>query len=470
MKKKMFSNIKNIGYTIVSNIINLMVGAIITLIIPKYITQSDYGYFQLYLFYIGYVGFLHFGWADGFVLRYGGKSYDSMDKRVVGTQFKLFELSQVVISLIILIVTIFFVESRDEKILMFCILISISIQNGKTFLQYILQSSLRIKEYASNVIIEKVGYLFCSLFFLLLGLLSFWNFAIAYVIGILLALILAMIACKDLIFSPLCTLKEAIHEAKSNISVGSKLMIANLASQLIIGVIRFSIENVWNVETFGEISLVLNLANMMISFINAISIVLFPILRRQKKEDLSSIYTVVRNVLMPLLFIFIIIYYPVKIILFTWLPDYKDSLVFMSILFPICIYECKMSLMVNTFMKTLRMEKKLLFTNILTFILSSCLTLLSSVILHNLYITVFNIVLLLAFRSTFAELILAKRLSIKLNKELIIENIICLFFIFSCQINNTLIGIILYLILILVYLYIYKSKIVFSLRKIIEKV
>lgn len=252
MEKKTFSNIKNIGYTISSNVINLMVGAIITLIIPKYISQSDYGYFQLYLFYIGYAGFLHFGWADGLILRYGGKSYDSLDKRIVGTQFKLFELFQVLISLTLLFFTIFFVESRDDQVLMFCVLISISIQNGKTFLQYILQSSLRIKEYASNVIIEKIGYLFCSLLFLLLGLLCFWNYAIAYIIGIFLALILAIIACKDLVFSPLCTLKEALYEAKLNISVGSKLLIANLASQLIIGVIRFSIENIWDVETFGK--------------------------------------------------------------------------------------------------------------------------------------------------------------------------------------------------------------------------
>ena len=38
-----------------------------------------------------------------------------------------------------------------------------------------------------------------------------------------------------------------------------------------------------------------------------------------------------------------IFYYPIKLILSTWLPQYADSLRYMALLFPICIYESKMS-------------------------------------------------------------------------------------------------------------------------------
>lgn len=44
--------------------------------------MEEYGYCQLHLFYSSYVGFLHFGWNDGIYLRYGGKNYIELDKKL----------------------------------------------------------------------------------------------------------------------------------------------------------------------------------------------------------------------------------------------------------------------------------------------------------------------------------------------------------------------------------------------------
>ncbi len=41
-----------------------------------------------------------------------------------------------------------------------------------------------------------------------------------------------------------------------------------------------------------------------------------------------------------------------------WLPEYADSLQYMGILFPIVIYEGRMSLLINTYLKTIRKEKQ----------------------------------------------------------------------------------------------------------------
>ena len=71
---------KNLFYTIASNIVSFACSVLITLIIPKRLGIDDYGYFQLYLFYTTYIGFLHLGWADGVLLRYGGAYYEILDK------------------------------------------------------------------------------------------------------------------------------------------------------------------------------------------------------------------------------------------------------------------------------------------------------------------------------------------------------------------------------------------------------
>lgn len=51
-----------------SNLVSLLVSTLVVFLIPKLIGVEDYGYWQLFLFYASYVGFLHFGWNDGISL------------------------------------------------------------------------------------------------------------------------------------------------------------------------------------------------------------------------------------------------------------------------------------------------------------------------------------------------------------------------------------------------------------------
>lgn len=74
MNSKVINFIKNFSYTLTSNLLSLLVSTLVILIIPKLLGVQEYGYWQLYIFYSSYVGFLHFGWNDGIYLRYGGKN------------------------------------------------------------------------------------------------------------------------------------------------------------------------------------------------------------------------------------------------------------------------------------------------------------------------------------------------------------------------------------------------------------
>ncbi|MDS2648391.1 hypothetical protein RKV05_00210, partial [Streptococcus pneumoniae] len=79
-------------------------------------------------------------------------------------------------------------------------------------------------------------------------------------------------------------------------------------------------------ETFGKVSLTLSVSNLLMTFINAIGLVVFPLLRRTKAENLPKIYSNLRNVLMLIMFAILLIYYPLKIVLDRWLPAYQDAL------------------------------------------------------------------------------------------------------------------------------------------------
>ena len=60
----MRSLLNKISSVVVSNIVGLLVSTIVVLIVPKYIDVTQYGYFQLYIFYVGYIGFLSLGWSS----------------------------------------------------------------------------------------------------------------------------------------------------------------------------------------------------------------------------------------------------------------------------------------------------------------------------------------------------------------------------------------------------------------------
>lgn len=140
--------------------------------------------------------------------------------------------------------------------------------------------------------------------------------------GKFVSLLWAAIFCRDIVINNLSTFYFTISETIKNINVGIKLMFANIASMLIIGIVRFGIERTWDVATFGKVSLTLSISNMMMIFVNAIGIIMFPILRRSNQEKLAGIYSTMRDLLMAVLLGFLIIYYPLKTILAAWLPHY----------------------------------------------------------------------------------------------------------------------------------------------------
>ena len=71
--------IKNVSYGFVANMISMVLGALSVLIIPKYIGVSDFGYYQLYLFYTGYVTITALGHPDGNYLKIGGQKFSDLD-------------------------------------------------------------------------------------------------------------------------------------------------------------------------------------------------------------------------------------------------------------------------------------------------------------------------------------------------------------------------------------------------------
>lgn len=425
------SILKNISYTLLSNIVALVVSVLVAFFVPKALDVENYGYFQLYLFYINYTGFLHFGWADGVFLRYGGAFYENLDKKLFRSQFGTFCILEFIFSVLFCACALKFAPSEEKTTVFLLLGLSILFNMPKTFLQYLLQATNRIKEYSFLIMLERAFFGIGALSVVFVGVDSFVLVICADLLGKFISMCYGMFQCSDIVSLKISFARNVFKEIVSNINVGSKLMFANIAGLLILGIIRWSIEDKWDVATFGKISLTLTISNMVMVFIRAVSMVLLPTLRRIDESKYAGIYNEMKAGLMLLVFGLLFAYYPINSFLILWLPDYADCLKYMAVLFPICFFEGKLSMLVETYLKTLRMEKKIFFSNVVTLALSILLTWVAVFVFENLTYAVFSILIIFAFKSSFGELFLSKRMPLNFAKNLFIESFMIACFVVS---------------------------------------
>ncbi len=178
-------------------------------------------------------------------------------------------------------------NSSQSLILILTAVVSV-ITIVKTFILYIFQSTNRIKEYAQLSRNDRYLYvLFIAIYFALGGRDFYW-LIIMDIASKLIVTLWGMSRIKDMLQVNMISLKELVPEIFDNINIGSKLMLSSIASMLILGTIRFFVQQRWSIETFGKLSFTLSISNMFLTFVNAVGIVMFPLLRRTNQQRLLN--------------------------------------------------------------------------------------------------------------------------------------------------------------------------------------
>lgn len=450
------SLLRNFSYSLTSNIISFLISLCVAFVVPKYLGVKEYAYWQLYSFYVAYRGILHFGWVDGIYLKYGGEKYCDLDKNVLHAQFILLVILEIIVTVGIFIFSNFMMQDTNKKFVAMCFGIACLIYLPATFLQYLLQATNRIVEYAKCVFFERIIYVSFIICFLLFGVRKFQVMVLADLFAGCFTLFAMMYICKDMILIK-GNYAKGITEAFSNMSIGSKLLIGNVGGALIIGITRQYIEMQWGIEVFGKISLTLSASSMLTVLINAISLVLYPVIRNLNEKKLKSLFFLLEDALAIVICGLLITYFPVKEVLSDWLPQYAESLRYMALLFPMCLFESLYYLLVTTYLKALRKEKIIMLINWITVLCTVALLILFS---KNLTLTVMTITVGLGIRYSIGYFYIAKLFESTKISRLIVNWIMAISFMLSAW-NGGGRGFFLYFLLYLIYL-------VFKMRKIKE--
>ena len=458
MNTKVRNFIMNFSYTLSSNLISLIISTLVVLVVPKLIGVEKYGYWQLYLFYTSYVGFMHLGWIDGIYLRYGGKEYAELDKKVFFSQFYMLLITQVIVAGVILVLGGIFQAPGDKLFIFQMTALCLVLSNMRYMLIFILQGTNRIKEYAFITMVDRVIYAGLIVLFLVFGIRDYKLMIVADLIGKLISFIYSVYCCKEIVFRKFTDFYLTTSEMIKNISVGIKLMFSNIASTLVIGVVRFGIERSWDVATFGKVSLTLTISNLLMLFINAVGVIMYPILRRTDEKRLPGLYMTMRSVLIALMFGFLVLYHPIRAALTVWLPQYKESLMFMALIFPLSVYEGTMALLLNTYLKTLRKEKVMMQINLITLALSLIMTIFTTIFFKSLNLAILSILVLIIFRFILAENYLKNLMKLNLTKDTLLELSLTVVFVSSGWFINSWLTTGIYAAMYFVYLWIKRKE------------
>lgn len=393
-----------------AQVISLLTSTANVLFIPKLLGTLPYSYWQLFVFYTGYVGFLLLGLNDGVFLKWGGASRKSLDKADISFQLIVSVVSQIVISFFLIVAVCQFSISIERKVVLVSTALYIPLYNIAGFLGSVFQAINEMKEYSDSVIITKIVSLTSTIGLLALCVQSFEAYILSTLIAQLIGLYMLGKKARFLFTEGVVSFSKGIKSTWGYCSSGIKITISSVASMLVIGVCRGCIESGWGVERFGEISVVLSITNFFLLFLQQVSLVLFPSVRRYDKERLALVYGDMVSVFSVLAPIVYLLYFPAIIVLEVWLPQYSSAFNYLGILIGICIFDGRMQLISSTFLKVFRMENTLLAINLLCVFLSSVLSVAGVFLFDNFDVVLWGMVASIMLREIVAEIILGDRL------------------------------------------------------------
>lgn len=425
---------KNIFFSLTSQAVILFSNMLTVIFLPKVLNVNEFGYWQLYLLYSSYIGFMHFGFIDGIFLSEGGKKINEL-KNVKVNAIKI-AFFQVLVSVLLFCIILNLDMPYDKYFVLSYTIFSIVFVNLTSYFNFLLIGTNEFNKYFIAITISKSLLIF--------SVITFYWFNInryEYYIYIDLAIKIINLTIVCFMFSSHLKIKGNFNNIfrlnnKDIILLknGFHLMFANIVGLLLIGIIRFMIEKKFSIKDFGEISLLMSTTSLILVFLSGIGNVLFPTLRRIENDSLKESYFLIRKKINMFLYASLILYFPLKIIIEFWLPNYNSALIFLPYIFPIIIFEGKITLLINTYYKVLNIPKKLMQINSIVLFVNLIILLIFSINSIDIYYYVILIPLILCLRYILVEYYLSFILKADLKRFILFDcTIVVLFILLSKQ-------------------------------------
>ena len=449
---------KNVTTSILVQLVSMGVSMMLNLFVPNGIDEYQYAYWQTFVLYLGYGGVLHFGLLDGIVLRYSQYDYEELDRTTFHTLFMTLLGSTTVMAVGAIAVALLFFTGIT-RLTIILVAVGIITRNVFTYNSFLFQITNRIGEYAKLIVVQRLTYGVIVIAMLLLGVNDFWWYCVAELVGDAASMVIAAMYNKGMYFGKLLPVKAAFQEWGTNVASGIKLMLANWSSILLLGSAKMVVQWHWDELVFGKVAFSFAVSNLFMNIVVAVSVVLFPALKRMEKDQMPGMYKSIRGIISPLLLAALLCYYPGCFLIQLILPKYAESLPYLGILFPMILFTSKVSLLTNNYLKAYRKESQMLMINIVSIVLAFALFGIGAYWLNNVTAVLVCVVLANIFNSVVSEIVVMKTTGVRIVKDIVVEVIMAIVFIAATLYLNQLQGCLVYLGAMVVYAVVFRENI-----------
>lgn len=387
-------------FLICSQVFGLALGLIKSLVLPIFLSIEDFAFWQIYLLYTGYIAVFSFGFNDGLLVRYGKYDFNKLPLNLVGRSIKYFMFLIIALTSFIILISLL-IPYNDKTLLFIFITLNIPLVVLNGIFLFLLQSTNQIKKYSVYSVIDKFIMIITIFVFIYLDIKNIYVIIMVDMISRFIQIILMYIEFHKLFKSEEDnqSTRKIISEIQKNISRGSYILITNLIGMLLFGYGLFVIERFMSLKDYSLFSLGISTTNILLLFINAVSIVVFPYLSRLENNQVFSKVTQI-NFLTTHFSIFICnIYIIIVFILENYLEKYSDLLIFLPFIFLSVVLQIKFNIILYPTIKLLNKEKIIFKINLRLLILSIIFTSLSVVYYHSLLYAAITMYIVLYLRN-----------------------------------------------------------------------
>ncbi len=345
----MMNLMKNILRVILSNLIMLTSSVVLGLILPIFLNVEDYGYYRLFLFYVGYVGVLHFGFNDALYIKYGGVNHSSINRQILRKEHRTFVKYQLLISILILVIALIL---KNIYIILFAIII-IPVNTG-SFHKLFYQATGQFKRYSAITIFYTIINL------ILIGLLLVFKIynPIYYILVTIVAYLIVFIKME---YDFMVFTKGVKTEGKVNIinynKIGIFILIGNLCVLFISSTGSWFVQFFMSMKDFAIYSFAVSMMNMILLVVNAIGLTFYNYIAKKEEEDKLIL---VKESLLVIGTLAGSLYFILKFIVTLFLPEYKQALSIIAISFMTFPYIMIINVIVINLYKARKNERRYL--------------------------------------------------------------------------------------------------------------
>lgn len=332
----------------------LIFGFIQSLIIPKYLSTTDYGYWQLFLLYTTYTGILHFGFLDGILVRWAGKDLEAL-REEIPTSFRFILLEQgFIVGILVMIVGLIDIPSKKIAL---AVLANASIVNILTFFLFIAQATKRFKLVtAANI---GRGLLFIAFILLIFfsGYFSYFSLILATMATGIIIVFLFAFHTRDCLFNHSTDRKSLLQYGKENIGIGIFVLLGNFTALIFTTIDRLTVGSFFPITQFAVYTFAMSMCGLATVFLQAVAQVFFPYLSGSGTETRTKAYGLLKPTLVIFWAAVLAAYFPFSVWIKYYLPHYADSLPLMAVLLCTIGFSGQINILHANFFKVYRKQR-----------------------------------------------------------------------------------------------------------------